>query len=599
MITFRGPDLTELKARIVVVGVGGAGGNAINNMIESELEGVEFIAANTDSQVLSRSAANKRIQLGVIATEGLGAGARPDIGQQAAIEALDEIKAHLSGAHMVFIAAGMGGGTGTGAAPVIAEIARDMGALTVAVVTKPFAFEGRKRAVIADKGIELLRDRVDALLVIPNQNLFLIANPDTTFQEAFRMADEVLYSGVACITDLIVKNGLVNLDFADVRTVMRGMGTAMMGTATAGGDNRAETAAREAICNPLLEAVALRGARGLLISIAGGQDLKLSEIDLAVSLITNEVDEQAEIIFGAITDHSLDGKIRVSVVASGFDKPLSHGQSGGDRGGGRGGADPRSMAGGREAMGEGLNQRLNHRSGGGGADYGAGQTAPARGYYDPAAYPSTASEGLAHGTAVVEPIPATEPHERQDAPEPWLAENGARVMRSRPELMEGPLMGGGRPGDGLGHSQDWQPQWAQTGHTGAPARGPNRGSARIIDVDELPATARRQVQLRAGEKPDLGIEAHKRRAGWFERLTGMGVRRVDDEPATRPVAQGQQKSRENSDTLRTAGSVQDRRDPSFAENTAWSEPDASGRQTGAQSEINVTSQDVRKTANGA
>jgi len=316
------PDIHELKPRITVFGVGGAGGNAVNNMIDSGLEGVEFVVANTDAQALALSKAGRVVQLGVGVTEGLGAGSHPEVGRAAAEETIDEINDHLSGSHMAFITAGMGGGTGTGAAPVVARAAREQGILTVGVVTKPFQFEGARRMRLADDGIDELHRHVDTLIVIPNQNLFRVANDKTTFADAFTMADEVLFSGVACITDLMVKEGLINLDFADVRAVMRGMGKAMMGTGEAEGEDRARHAAEAAIANPLLDDVSMQGARGLLISITGGSDLTLYEVDEAASRIREEVDSDANIILGATFDDSLDGKIRVSVVATGTEAAM-------------------------------------------------------------------------------------------------------------------------------------------------------------------------------------------------------------------------------------------------------------------------------------
>src|SRR3954467_8802507 len=320
-INLKAPELRELKPHIMVAGIGGAGGNAVNNMIVSGLIGVEFIVANTDAQALTSSKAERIIQMGLQVTEGLGAGSQPEIGRAAAEEAIEEIRDHLVGAHMVFVTAGMGGGTGTGAAPVIARMAREHGILTVGVVTKPFHFEGIRRMRVAEEGIRQLQGGVDTLIVIPNQNLFRIANEKTTFTDAFAMADQVLYSGVACITDLMVKEGLINLDFADVRTVMREMGKAMMGTGEASGEKRAIHAAEAAIANPLLDEVSMKGARGLLISITGGNDLTLYEVDEAASRIRQEVDEEANIILGATFDESLEGVVRVSVVATGIDKP--------------------------------------------------------------------------------------------------------------------------------------------------------------------------------------------------------------------------------------------------------------------------------------
>ena len=316
------PDVRELKPRITVFGVGGAGGNAVNNMIESGLVGCDFVVANTDAQALSMSKAERLIQLGAHVTEGLGAGSQPEVGRAAAEECIDEIVDHLSSTHMCFVTAGMGGGTGTGAAPVVARAAREKGILTVGVVTKPFHFEGQRRMRTADLGIEELQKCVDTLIVIPNQNLFRIANDKTTFADAFAMADQVLYSGVACITDLMVKEGLINLDFADVRSVMREMGKAMMGTGEASGEGRAMAAAEAAIANPLLDETSMKGAKGLLISITGGRDMTLFEVDEAATRIREEVDQDANIILGATFDEELEGVIRVSVVATGIDKML-------------------------------------------------------------------------------------------------------------------------------------------------------------------------------------------------------------------------------------------------------------------------------------
>src|SRR5437762_2381961 len=314
------PDIRELKPRITVFGVGGAGGNAVNNMITAGLVGCDFVVANIDAQALSTSKAERIIQMGVQVTEGLGAGSQPEVGRAAAEEVIDEIRDHLTGAHMAFVTAGMGGGTGTGAAPVIAKIARELGILTVGVITKPFHFEGQRRMRFAESGIVELQKVVDTLLIIPNQNLFRVANEKTTFADAFAMADQVLYSGVACITDLMVKEGLINLDFADVRAVMKEMGKAMMGTGEATGDKRALTAAEAAIANPLIDDSSMKGARGLLISITGGKDLTLFEVDEAATRIREEVDQDANIIVGATFDETLDGIIRVSVVATGIEQ---------------------------------------------------------------------------------------------------------------------------------------------------------------------------------------------------------------------------------------------------------------------------------------
>ena len=317
------PNVADLRPRISVIGIGGAGCNAINNMIATGLEGVEFVAANTDAQALAMSSAEQQIQLGAELTEGLGAGARPEIGRGAAEEAIDEIRAQIEGCHMVFLAAGMGGGTGTGAISVIARIAREMDILTVAIVSKPFQFEGSRRMRTAEDGIKELRDQVDTLIVIPNQNLFRIANQKTTFAEAFILADQVLYSGIACIVDLIVKDGLINLDFADVKAVMKGMGSAMMGTGEATGEDRATLAAEKAIANPLLDEISLRGARGLLISIIGGPNLTLFEVDEAASRVKSEAHPDANIIVGASFEEEMENKLRVSIVAAGLDGALT------------------------------------------------------------------------------------------------------------------------------------------------------------------------------------------------------------------------------------------------------------------------------------
>jgi cell division protein FtsZ len=344
------PGLTELRPRITVIGVGGAGGNAVNNMIEAGLEGVEFIVANTDAQALSASSAGCVIQMGVSITEGLGAGSKPEIGAAAAEETIEEIRSHLEGVHLLFITAGMGGGTGTGAAPVIARVAKELGVLTVAVVTKPFEFEGQRRMRSADSGIANLAKQVDTLIIIPNQNLFLVASEKTTFADAFLRADDVLRSGVACITDLMVKEGLINLDFADVRTVMQNMGTALMGTGEAEGDKRALQAAEAAITNPLLGEVTMRGARGLLVSITGSYDMTLYEVEEAASRIRREVDPdenpEVNIIVGATFDATLQRRIRVSVVATGIKTPADYAQG---------------MPSGQQANGQGARGSLGER----------------------------------------------------------------------------------------------------------------------------------------------------------------------------------------------------------------------------------------------
>jgi cell division protein FtsZ len=322
-INIGAPAVEELRPRITVIGVGGAGGNAIANMITAGIEGVDFVVANTDAQALNNSIAEHRIQLGSDITQGLGAGARPEVGRAAAEESMAEIERALDGVHMCFIAAGMGGGTGTGAAPVVAKLAREKGVLTVGVVTKPFLFEGTRRMRAADAGIEELQKHVDTLIVIPNQNLFLVAKAETTFKEAFQMADEVLQQGVRSITDLMVMPGLINLDFADVRSVMAEMGKAMMGTGEGSGENRALEAAEKAIANPLLDGVSMQGAKGVIISIIGGEDMKLLEVDEAANHIRELVDPNANIIWGSAFNPDLQGKIRVSVVATGIEQTAS------------------------------------------------------------------------------------------------------------------------------------------------------------------------------------------------------------------------------------------------------------------------------------
>ena len=313
----------NLHPKITVLGVGGSGGNAVNNMINANLEGVDFLIANTDAQALQISNCSNKIQLGLNSTRGLGAGMRPDVGKQAAEEAIQEITEKLEGSHMLFIAAGMGGGTGTGAAPVIAKLARERGILTVGVVTKPFHFEGSQRMKLAENGIEDLQQHVDTLLTIPNQNLFRIANEKTTFADAFKMADDVLYAGVRGVTDLMVQPGMINLDFSDIKTVMSEMGKAMMGTGEASGEGRAVAAAEAAIANPLIDDVSLKGAKGLIINITGGKDITLYEVDEAANRIKQEIDEEANIIYGTTCDERLDGLVRVSIVATGIDSNIS------------------------------------------------------------------------------------------------------------------------------------------------------------------------------------------------------------------------------------------------------------------------------------
>ncbi len=456
------PDVKELRPRITVFGVGGAGGNAVNNMIQSGLQGVDFIVANTDAQALSLSAAERRIQMGSEVTQGLGAGSHPEIGRAAAQESIDEIKDQLTGAHMAFITAGMGGGTGTGAAPVIAGVAREQGILTVGVVTKPFQFEGVRRMQVAEAGIEEMHQYVDTLIVIPNQNLFRIANEKTTFADAFSMADQVLYSGVACITDLIVKEGLINLDFADVRAVMNEMGKAMMGTGEATGEKRAVEAAEAAISNPLLDDVSMRGARGLLISITGGNDLTLYEVDEAAMRIREEVDSDANIILGATFDDSLEGVMRVSVVATGI-----------------------------EIMRE-------------------------------SAAPPVAAElpddVAAKLRALTSEINGDLPPSNPDPVEPpaETTRDGVTIQRLVPEPKAAP--------GPAAIKEEAQPA-AETFIPPAAEKPETRPAARMPRIDELPVPAQNQLRAMQGQPPQQGLEAHQKKAGFLSRLASVGISR--------------------------------------------------------------------------
>ncbi len=492
-INLKMPDVRELRPRITVFGVGGGGCNAVNNMIEAGLQGVDFVVANTDAQALTQSKAERIIQMGIQVTEGLGAGSQPEVGRAAAEEVIDEIRDHLQGAHMMFITAGMGGGTGTGAAPVVARAAREMGILTVGVVTKPFHFEGQRRMRIAEHGIEELQKNVDTLIVIPNQNLFRVANERTTFADAFAMADQVLYSGVACITDLMVKEGLINLDFADVRAIMREMGKAMMGTGEATGEKRAIQAAEAAIANPLLDEVSMKGARGLLISISGGNDLTLYEVDEAATRIREEVDADANIILGATFEPSLEGTIRVSVVATGIDT--------------LGGvvAEP-SQA--EQRIAE-LTNRLRT------------QATPVK---------TIQPQPVAHHAVAHEPAQtyAAAPEAYYEAPTPvaplTVAEDVTiRPMPPKPVLFEDPA-----------HSAPYaQPQHEdpQTFIPPAPERAVTRGAARLPRIDELPLPA--QNQIRAAHHAETAThEAHsgeKKRMSLLQRLAAVGLGRREEE----------------------------------------------------------------------
>jgi cell division protein FtsZ len=481
-INLKAPELRELKPHIMVAGVGGAGGNAVNNMIVSGLLGVEFVVANTDAQALTSSKAERIIQMGLQVTEGLGAGSQPEVGRAAAEEAIEEIRDHLSGAHMAFVTAGMGGGTGTGAAPVIARTARDMGILTVGVVTKPFQFEGARRMRIAEVGITELQKAVDTLIIIPNQNLFRIANEKTTFADAFAMADQVLYSGVACITDLMVKEGLINLDFADVRAIMREMGKAMMGTGEASGEKRAILAAEAAIANPLLDEVSMKGARGLLISITGGNDLTLYEVDEAASRIRQEVDEEANIILGATFDQSLDGTVRVSVVATGIDQPASL-------------AEP--------AIAEARIAEVTNRL--------RAQTAP-RGL-DGAQARLHASQPDGYAAAEYD----SHYDERGFAAPSIGADHGVRVQeippKHRPCLEQTPYAA--RPND-LYESGPFVPD------------APTIRQQRMPQIEDLPLPAQNQMRAHRGEPAPEHPEA-KRRSSLLQKLASFGISRNDSE----------------------------------------------------------------------
>src|SRR5271169_1727357 len=495
------PDIRELKPRITVFGVGGAGGNAVNNMISAGLQGVDFVVANTDAQALTMSKAERIMQMGVQVTEGLGAGSQPDVGRAAAEEVIDEIRDHLAGVHMVFVTAGMGGGTGTGAAPVIAKVSRELGILTVGVVTKPFHFEGQRRMRTADGGIAELQKCVDTLLIIPNQNLFRVANEKTTFADAFAMADQVLYSGVACITDLMVKEGLINLDFADVRAVMREMGKAMMGTGEAEGDKRAMTAAEAAISNPLIDDASMKGARGLLISITGGRDLTLYEVDEAATRIREEVDQDANIIVGATFDESLDGIIRVSVVATGIDH--AHAQR-------TPAPAPAAVA---EARIAEVAQRLradNERQ----AER-AERPEPLRA---PAPAP-TAAAAPASVNASIESAKAA-------VAAAILPQNAGgsevtiRPLGPKPSLFIDPPVSGPEP-----HEPEAfiPPQ---------PERMPTRGM-RMPRIDELPVPAQNEIRARRGELPEEHPE--KRRTSLLQRLAAVGLGRREPEHEEEPV----------------------------------------------------------------
>ncbi len=509
-INLQVPDIRELRPRITVFGVGGAGGNAVNNMITAGLTGVDFVVANTDAQALTLSKAERIVQMGVAVTEGLGAGSQPEVGRAAAEEALDEIRDHLAGAHMVFITAGMGGGTGTGAAPVIARAARELGILTVGVVTKPFHFEGQRRMRIGEMGINELQKGVDTLIVIPNQNLFRVANERTTFADAFAMADQVLYSGVACITDLMVKEGLINLDFADVRAVMREMGKAMMGTGEASGEQRARHAAEAAIANPLLDEVSMRGARGLLISITGGKDLTLFEVDEAATRIREEVDPDANIILGATFDETLEGLIRVSVVATGIDpavipEQIPHALNnlpdlGGRRvsNAGRAAVEAR-----RDAALRSVASALDAE------DFGAPHHEPSFAAAPinehPYGEPSYAQPAYAPAPAAIDDVTI-----RPMAPKPALYAEPEPVPYNEAAYEEHAI-------------EPFIPPQAE------------RPAPRMPRVDELPMPAQNQIRAARGEVPDHH-QAEKKRMTLLQRLAHVGLGRSQDEDEMEPPA---------------------------------------------------------------
>jgi len=490
-INLKVPDLTELKPRITVFGVGGAGGNAVNNMIASGLRGIEFVVANTDAQALLSSSAERRIQMGAHVTEGLGAGSKPDIGAAAAEEAMADIKAHLASCHMTFITAGMGGGTGTGAAPVIARASREEGILTVGVVTKPFQFEGQRRMRAAEAGIFELQKYVDTLLVIPNQNLFRVANEKTTFADAFAMADDVLRAGVSCITDLMVKEGLINLDFADVRTIMAGMGKAMMGTGESSGDRRAIEAAEAAISNPLLDDVSMKGASGLLVSITGGNDLTLYEVDEAAERIRAEADPDANIIVGATFDDELDGSIRVSVVATGL------GQLGSDR----------SAHKDRES----LSQRLAGLA-----------SVPA-----PAQAPNLAPAPMQMQAPAARFEPARPARALAEAPndaQVFRAPGNVTIERRPPQLAASALPQAAQPQRPVPPVQNFVP---------APPAMAQRPVRRMPNVEEFPLPVQNELKARAGAAPAQGLAEQKKKVGFLERLTGV-ARHRKEEGAAKP-----------------------------------------------------------------
>ncbi|MFZ0457354.1 MAG: cell division protein FtsZ [Rhodoplanes sp.] len=527
-INLKIPDIRELKPRITVFGVGGAGGNAVNNMIRAGLQGVDFVVANTDAQALTMSEAERIIQMGVQVTEGLGAGSHPDVGRAAADEVLDEIRDHLSGAHMVFVTAGMGGGTGTGASPVIARAARELGILTVGVVTKPFHFEGQRRMRIAEQGIAELQSVVDTLIIIPNQNLFRVANEKTTFADAFAMADQVLYSGVGCITDLMVKEGLINLDFADVRAVMREMGKAMMGTGEATDEKRALRAAEAAIANPLIDDVSMKGARGLLISISGGKDLTLYEVDEAATRIREEVDPDANIIVGATFDESLDGIIRVSVVATGVDQNGVMAQPGGQPPVEAYSRAPEAHnVAAHEARLADLAVRLraeNKR---------VTERAEQMNYQVPAERGSFAASQPEGGAAVGEESYDSRPEIDAVA---TAAVAGALVERAIEDVTVRPIPP--KPSfftEAVAEDEEFYEEEPPTPSVFIPPQPerPSGRAPRMPRIDELPIPAQNELRAQRGELPES--EPEKRRMTLLQRLAAVGLgRRESEEPKPEP-----------------------------------------------------------------
>ncbi len=538
-INLQMPDqATELTPRLTVIGVGGAGGNAVNNMIHSGLAGVEFVVANTDAQAISQSAADRRIQMGTAITEGLGAGSHPDIGAKAAEEAMPEIIDHLAGAHMVFITGGMGGGTGTGAAPVIARAAREQGILTIGVVTKPFQFEGARRMRIADSGIEELQETVDTLIVIPNQNLFRVANEKTTFADAFAMADQVLYSGVASVTDLMVRKGLINLDFADVRSIMGGMGKAMMGTGQASGEKRAIEAAEAAISNPLLDDVSMKGAQGVLISISGGKDdLSLFEVDEAATRIRSEVDPDANIILGATFEDDLDGEIRVSVVATGIGDEVR-----------------------KEIQEDQKIVSFSHTR--------QIETVEVEEEFveideEPEAEPVHANADLTD----VE-------HTLFDGLHEEVEEIEEAVVRVRKIT----------PGEQMAASMQ---EMHQEEIDNEPAFDPaepfipaaaamiERETPRMPDVDDFPLVAQREMQARDGNHEELGLESEKKRSGFLDRLANVGLGRKEKtiQPAEQATARTEPGFGNGQQRVRNTGVEMPRRLGETLERLAAEEPD--------------------------